>query len=71
MSTAASSTQGRTSTILQQPLPHATRLYLDRLAREIEARGNGLTEDDLWKARSRLKGISIETLRVYVMKYVR
>jgi len=69
MSATASTSQGTTSAILQQPIPQATRQYLDRLAREIESRGDGLTEDDLWKARGRLRGISIETLRVYAMEY--
>lgn len=64
MSATASTSQGASSAILQQPMPQATRIYLDRLAREIEARGDGLQDDDLWRARSRLRGISIQTLRV-------
>ena len=45
-------------------MPRATKLFLDSLAKEIEERGNGLTDDDLFAAQQRLRGIPIETLRV-------
>lgn len=64
---AITSSHGSSSAILQQPLPRATRVFLDSLAKEIEERGNGLTDDDLWNAQQRLRGIPIETLRVCIV----
>jgi len=61
---ATASSHGSTSSILQQPLPLATKVFLDSLAYKIDARGNGLQDDDLWGAQERLRGIPIETLRV-------
>ncbi|KAF8536832.1 hypothetical protein BDD12DRAFT_807465 [Trichophaea hybrida] len=51
------------SEMLQQPMPEATKRYLDKLAAEINVRGQGLTDDDLWTAQGRLKGVPRETLR--------
>ncbi|KAF8542445.1 hypothetical protein BDD12DRAFT_876364 [Trichophaea hybrida] len=53
----ATSSVRSVSEMLQQPMPEATKRYLDKLAAEINARGQGLTEDDLWIAQGRLKGV--------------
>ena len=55
---------GRSSQTLQQPMPIGTRAYIDGLAEKISQRGNGVTDDDVWEAYQRLKGIPRETLRV-------
>ncbi|KAF8535658.1 hypothetical protein BDD12DRAFT_808396 [Trichophaea hybrida] len=48
--------------MLQQPMPEATKRYLDKLAAEIIAHGQGLTEDDLCIAQGRLKGVPREPM---------
>ncbi|KAF8535944.1 hypothetical protein BDD12DRAFT_891360 [Trichophaea hybrida] len=62
----ATSSVRSVSEMLQQPMPEATKRYLDKLAAEINARGQGLTEDDLWTAQGRLKGVPRETLRMWL-----
>jgi hypothetical protein len=65
----ANSSQRSASEILQQPLPLATKLYLDKLAATIRARDGVVCDDDLWTAQERLKGIAFETLRVSTHQY--
>ena len=58
------------SLALQQLLPKATRSFIDRLAERINNRGTGVTEDDVWEAYDRLKGIPRETIRVSLLEYI-
>ena len=51
-------------------MPRVMRKYLDDLAADIERRGNGITEDDIWKAEERLKGVPRETIRVCDTEYL-
>ncbi|KAF8531192.1 hypothetical protein BDD12DRAFT_903339 [Trichophaea hybrida] len=60
----ATSSVRSVSEMIQQPMPEATKRYPDKLAAEINARGQGLTEDDLWIAQGRLKGVPHETLQI-------
>ncbi|KAF8538660.1 hypothetical protein BDD12DRAFT_805964 [Trichophaea hybrida] len=62
----ATSSVRSVSEMLQQPMPEATKRYVDKLAAEINARGQGLTEDDLWIAQGRLKGVPRETLQMWL-----
>ena len=67
---AVGSSLGRTAQSLQQPLPELSRIYIEGLARSIEARGTGITEDDLWEAYARLGGVPRETIRVCYMNHL-
>ncbi|KAF8536948.1 hypothetical protein BDD12DRAFT_888735 [Trichophaea hybrida] len=62
----ATSSVRSVSEMLQQPMLEATKRYLDELAGEINARGQGLTEDDLWIAQGRLKEVPRETLWMWL-----
>lgn len=63
---ATGSSLARSSQSLQQPLPEGTRSYITRLAEEIDRRGNGITDDDLWEAHERLRGVPRDTIRVRI-----
>ncbi|KAF8535685.1 hypothetical protein BDD12DRAFT_892098 [Trichophaea hybrida] len=52
------------SEMLQLPRPEATMRYSDKLAAEITAHRERLTEDDLWIEQGWLKGVPRETLPV-------
>ena len=42
---ATGSSHGSSASILQQPLPLPTRVFLDSLAQEIDSCGNGITDE--------------------------
>ncbi|KAF8537726.1 hypothetical protein BDD12DRAFT_887087 [Trichophaea hybrida] len=64
----ATSSVKSVSEMLQQSMPEATKRYLDKLAAEINARGQGLTEDDLCTAQGWHKEVPRETLQIGEMR---